>query len=679
MTENKIESIKSKEAYMKNSIFEIEFDPQEGGISRLSLVRDAHKMNFCRDGREMSVLRGFLPQSFSQTETSARAVSSLGGVEAVTEFSFDGEDLVVHTRLTNQNSYPVYFSNGDLCLEMPFNDAYEASDICMRERCHTHIWVGLESSYIRTERMGESDCHVGLVFEKGSFHSYRQEECNHSVRGYFALNVSAFSLQSGESHEICYRIFAHTGGADFFARARKIPGFLQVRSARGYSFFEGEEISFEVLSGETITEAHCTLRGEALPCKTEENRVLISFVPEGNGEHEVFFCVNGRKGKAVFNVLPALETLLKTRIDFIIDKQQCMDSNSPLYGAYLVYDNEEDRQYFDYAVLDHNANRERLGMSLTILKWLGTHEDARARRSLDLFTEFLLRECVDEEKGTCYGNIGKDERYLRLYNAPWVALYFAELYNLTKDLRWARLLARILHYYYGVGGAKFYPNGIRFATFYRVLQAAGLHRECEEIYAKFDEHVQMILRNGTNYPPHEVNYEQTIVTPAVTILLDKYTLSGEEFYLREAEKHLRILRKFDGLQPHFRLHNIPIRYWDDFWFGKKGTYGDVFPHYWSVLSGYGYHLYGKLTGDRGYEEIARQCMMNCLCNIYPSGRATCAYVYPEWVSGRAWSPQKHADITETLGSRKGALADAFANDQDFALYFFMKMQQDLLH
>jgi hypothetical protein len=343
-------------------------------------------MNFCRDGRAMSVLRGFALASFEQTEHFARAVSTLGGAEAVTEYFFDREDLVVRTILTNRNGYPMYFSNGDLCIEMPFNDAYEASDICMRERCHTHIWAGLENSYIRTERMGESDCHVGLVFEKGSIHSYRQEDCNHSVRGHFALNVSAFSLQSGESYEICYRIFAHTGGEDFFARAKNIKEFLQVHSPRGYSFFEGETISFEVLSGAAVTEAQFTLRGEALPFKTEENRISVSFVPKEIGEQEVLFCINGRRCKAVFNVLPAFETLLKTRIDFIIDKQQCTDAKSPLYGAYLVYDNEEERQYFDYALLDHNANRERLGMSLTILKWLGAHEDARVQKSLDLFT-----------------------------------------------------------------------------------------------------------------------------------------------------------------------------------------------------------------------------------------------------------------------------------------------------
>jgi hypothetical protein len=35
------------------------------------------------------------------------------------------------------------------------------------------------------------------------------------------------------------------------------------------------------------------------------------------------------------------------------------------------------------------------------------------------------------------------------------------------------------------------------------------------------------------------------------------------------------------------------------------------------------------------------------------------------------------NIAESIGFRKGAFADAFANDQDFALYFFLKMRADL--
>lgn len=661
---------------MKNHVFEIDFDKEYGGIQRLSLVGDNNKMNFCREGRIMSVLRQFSLVAVEERETSAIFTHSCFGAEAVTSYCFEDESLLVSMVLTNKNNYPLYFSNGDICLEMPFNDAYEASDVCMKERCHTHIWAGLENSYIRTERMGESEYNIGLAFEKGSVYSYRQEDCKHCHRGHFALNIEAFTLLSGESYEIVYRIFRHKGRADFFEHAKAVKGFLQVKSKKGYSFFEGEEISFEILANEAISVVDCNITNQPCICKIENNRAVISFTPQKLGEYEVIFNVNDRRGKAVFNVLRKEERLIKTRIDFIIRNQQCTDKNSPLCGAYLIYDNEEERQYFDYFILDHNANRERMGMSLTIVKWLQTHNDEEVRKSLDLFTEFLLRECVDEEKGTCYGNIGKDDRYLRLYNAPWVALYFSELYNLTKDVRWANLLVRILRYYYGVGGAKFYPNGIRFYTFYQVMKDAGLRDECAEIYELFNEHVKTIVTNGVLYPPHEVNFEQTIVTPAVTILLDKYAISKEEFYLKEAEKHLHILQKFDGLQPHYRMYNIPIRFWDDYFFGKYGSYGDVFPHYWSILSGYGYYLYGKLAKDAESLERARQCILNCFCNIYPDGRATCSYIFPEWVSGTMRYPEKEKDWIAVHGLRKGAYANVFANDQDFALYFWQKMQQD---
>lgn len=659
---------------MKNGLFEIGFD-NAGGITRLSLAGDETKMNFCRAGGSIGALVGFCPLSFTEGEAEAIGISSCDGLEATTTYRFEGEHLTVTTVLKNTNAYPIYAHDGEICIEMATNDAYEASDICMRERCHTHIFAGLESSYIRTERMGESSYHIGIAFERGSISSYSQRECHHSVRGYFSLGVSAFSLLGGESYTLKYRIFRHAGREDFFQKAKSIPGFLQVTSPCGYSFVQGDTVDFEIHT-EAIESAEILLDEAPLAYKAEKDRICVSFPADMAGEKEVIFRVNSKAGKAVFYVSPPYEDLIRTRIDFIITHQQCTDARSPLFGAYLIYDNEAKRQYFNHERLDWNANRERMGMALTILKWLQTHEDARVRESLDRFTDFLLRECVDEEKGTCYGNIGKDERFLRLYNAPWVALYFSELYNLTKELRWANLLARILRYYYGVGGAKFYPNGIRFYTFYKALIHAGLEKDAEEIYRLFDAHIETILKNGTNYPPHEVNFEQTIVTPATTLLLDKYAISKDPFYLHEAEKHLRILRKFDGAQPHYRLNNIPIRYWDDYWFGKTGIYGDVCPHYWSVLSGYAYHYYGLLAGNEEAIRIGDACIRSCLCNIHPDGSATCAYVFPAFVHGKIQPHGFGRHEEECMGALKGAFEDAFANDQDFALYFFMKIREE---
>lgn len=660
---------------MKNQVFDIIFDRECGGISSLILSEDKEQMNFCREGRALFALRNFILESFEKTGNSAVSVSSFMGVKATTEYQFEREYLTVSISLLNENPYPIYFKNGDIILETPINDAYESSAVCMKERCHAHIWTGLDNSYIRCERMGESDCHLGIVFQNGSFSSYRQEECKHCSRGYLSMNISAFELLLGDTYEIKAFVFAHSGGEDFFEQAEKTGDFLRVRSDRGYTFSTGERVEFYVEKSVGIESARFTVNGEESPCRIDSDKAFCSFVAQQSGEHKVNFEIDGKCGLAVFNIVPSIEDLIRNRLNFIVENQQCKDESSPLFGAYLIYDNEEKRQFFDYVWTDHNANRERMGMSLTIVKWLQRHDDEKLRRSIDIFTEFLLRECVDEDDGTCYGNIGKDKSKIRLYNAPWVMLYFTELYKLTNEKRWIELVVRIVRYYYSVGGAKFYPNGIRFYTMYNAIKVAGMEKEAAEIYDLFNKHVETIIKNGIIYPPHEVNFEQTIVTPAVTILLDKYLISKDTFYLREAEKHIDILQKFDGKQPHYRLNTIPIRYWDDYWFGKNGSYGDVFPHYWSVLSGYGYYLYYKSTRNRGFLNRARQCMMNCLCNYNIDGSATCSYLFPRWVSGTAKIDR--STPRDFFAERNGNLANAFANDQDFALYFLMKMEFDL--
>lgn len=662
---------------MKNTVFNVAFDEISGGIQKLSFINDEFGMNFCKSGRSMSVPRGFRQELFEQSENEALSRGTFSGVSATTRYCFENDNIVVDTVLENENAYPVYFREGDIVLEMPLNDAYESSETCLKERCHAHVWTGLNNTYICAERMGNSEYNLGILFQKGSFSSYTQEECKHCTRGYFSLNASPFVLKAKEKYEIKYTLFAHEGGEDFFAQAKKLDGYVRITSPAGYTLTAGEKTEITIKANGEIKKVSCKAKKSVLPSRIENGKAIVSFAAKNLGENTLIFDVDGKKCKAVFNVIPEPEAFIAKRINFIVNKQQCKDKTSPLYGAYLIYDNEEGRQYFDYFILDQNANRERTGMPLTIVKWLQKHDNVRIRKSLDLFTDFLLRECVDEENGTCYGNIGKDESYLRLYNAPWVALYFCELYCLTKDVRWKDLFVRIVRYYYGVGGANFYPNGIRFYTFYRTLVENGYTAEADELYALYDKHVETIVKKGIVYPPHEVNFEQTIVTPAVSVLLDKYLIGKDEFYLCEAEKHLRLLRKFDGNQPHYRMNTVPIRYWDDYYFGKNGTYGDVFPHYWSVLSGYDYYLYYKATKKEEWLRLARHCMLNCFCNIRADGSATCAYVFPAWVKNGSRLLGKPVDYEQPFVLRKGAFSDAFANDQDFGLYFYMKMQYDL--
>ena len=188
------------------------------------------------------------------------------------------------------------------------------------------------------------------------------------------------------------------------------------------------------------------------------------------------------------------------------------------------------------------------------------------------------------------------------------------------------------------------------------MRKAGMVREANLLFDAAKRHGENIIANGTNYPKHEVDYEQTIVAPAMTFMLQLYELTGENQYLDEARKHCLLLDRFNGKQPDYRLDEVAIRHWDDYWFGKSATFGDTFPHYWNVLSGWCYYLYDKATGDGFTKLKAENSARNCLCLFNDDGSASCAYVYPYMIN-----------------DRKGGFYDAWANDQDFALYFAIKI------
>ena len=642
---------------MENRTFKIKFDKKLGGIVGLTLSADPDKMNFVKKGRALGNVKGFKTQSVQNTATGAVFLAKNERATVKTEFRLNGELLEVSHVVKNEGE-PVYFKDGEFAVEMPLNDRYESSEICMKGRCHAHIFAGEECSYILAERMGVSEHNLGVLLTKGKISSYSQEEVWHSNRGFFLLNSAAFTLLKGESHEISYVIFPHKGGEDFYKKAKAFKNFLRVFAPDGYTVELGKPLRFSVQASTAVSSAKCVVNDEEIPVQIDGDKMLVEYLSQTTGKKKMCFTVNRIESHATFNVVLPFEELIEKRIDFIVKKQQCLDENSPLYGAYLVYDNEEERQFFDSVRRDCNANRERFGMAILIAKYLQTHENAVWKESLDKFTAFMLRESVEEKTGEVFDGIGKNPAFLRLYNAPWVALYFNELYKLTKEARWLDLIAKVTAYYYSVGGAKFYPNGIRFFEFFDTLKEGGKIEECERLLKCFDEHIANIVKNGVIYPPHEVNFEQTIVTPAVTLLLDKYQLCGEEKYLREAEKHLKILKKFDGAQPDYHLQKIPVRFWDAYWFGKIRNYGDTFPHYWSVLSGYCFWLYGKLAGLSEGENYGKECIENCACLFTGEGRASCAYVYPKSINGA-----------------KGEYFDAFANDQDFALYFLLKIRK----
>jgi hypothetical protein len=291
-------------------------------------------------------------------------------------------------------------------------------------------------------------------------------------------------------------------------------------------------------------------------------------------------------------------------------------------------------------------------MGVLLAQSLQRWPDDKIRAALKRYHRFV-RAKLQTPDGTVLGEVGGESS--RLYNFPWVAQLHLELFHVFGDKRYLADCDKTVLAYYRHGGDRFYPIGLPMVDAVETFRAAGLKREAARLLAAFRRHGDNVCRNGLALPKSEVNYEQTIVSPAILIALECHRLTGEARYLDCAKTMMPALESFGGRQPDHRLHDIAIRHWDGFWFGKRESWGDVFPHHWSATTGWAFYLYWQATGDGAYRQRARAILMNNLSSFKPDGTATCAYIYPDSVNGEG-----------------GRFPDPLANDQDWALVFLLQ-------
>lgn len=566
-------------------------------------------------------------------------VSLPDGLACRVERRFTENDTLEETyTLENITDFEIFAPEGAVSIAAPFNDSYHRAEICMTQRCHTHIWCGGSQSWIMALRMGGSAPHLGLCLTEGTLGSYSvqrglKEECVSNDRGDFLLHPEAFHLQPGEKHILRWELFWHNGKEDF--QKKLIAEFGQMPiEAEQYVLFRGEK-------------AH--VHAGLTPYQT-------SIATEKNGEKSVEWLKDGGwHTKASFCVLPAPEELLRNRVRFIVEKQQYHESGCHLDGAYLIYDNETQKMYYSHAWNDHNGGRERLAMGALAALYLQQEQDKTVASSVDAYAAYVVRELYDENSGVVYNDIQHSLNLNRLYNYPWAAIFFMEMFCWKKDLIWLRRAAAAMRAYYQAGGEKFYAIGIPMTELCAHLKEAGLTELEDELRGLFVAHAEKIAAVGLNYPPHEVAYEQSIVAPGVNYLLMGYQLSGDESLLQSAREQLAVLELFDGIQPDYHLNTVAIRHWDGYWFGKRRLLGDTFPHYWSSLSGLVYERFAHITHDERYAQMAERSLRGSLSLFFPDGSASCAMVYPRSVNGAS-----------------GHYYDPWANDQDWGLYYYIK-------
>lgn len=523
-----------------------------------------------------------------------------------------------YSATTNENEVAVKYlftNEGETALNMadvrvfqPWNDNYPNAKTCLEGRVHAHVWANLVSgTYVEAVKMnGEG----GKAFQvtKGLFGGYEitgrsRENGSSNNRGLISLIPEYKILYPGETYEVEGKYF------DF----KKRP-----------------------LINKCVADKYVGVAGE----KIKVNGLNYILRP---GEQEFI-------GVELLG-LPPVEELLKARARFLLDKQRVTDKRSPLYGAFLPYDNETKAIYYNENAAvkrpDLNEGRERVGSGIFLaryaktLKGLGNWFEKREIVSaLEDYAVFLRTKLQDEDY-TTWSSVARREPH-RVYNYPWIATFYLEMYELTADEKYLQdAYGTMRRAYSAAGGYDFYMIGVP------VLRLPEMKEE-------FRKAADTFLKNGASVPEFEVNYEQSIVAPAVDFLLQFYLLTGEKRYLEGAEKMMPVLEAFNGHQPSWRLNDIAIRHWDGYWFGKREMWGDTFPHYWSDITAEAFMHYADATGKAEYRERAKAILLANLGNLNPDGSASCAYIYPDYVDGK-----------------KGKFADPLANDQDFAPAFYL--------
>lgn len=642
----------------EKSKFDIRFNTENGGVDSMIFRDDPQQMNWMGIRNTWGTVKDATVVSVECEENSVCAVYETPHLRITVNRRCDEEKYRESYTIQNRIAGDVFCNRGMFGIYTPFRDGYANASISMTQRCHTHIWCGRNTSYVRAAKMGPARFGLGLVLTEGSLDTYSVDreltlnEFGHYMsedRGDFILHPSPFHLKPNECMRISWEMFWYEDGR-FDEKLKKYDDIIRIRAER-FTVFTNENITFSVCA----REAEVFLDGNTIPTKCEGDETTVYFAPKRTGDHLFVVRVGKKETIARFFVQIPIRELIEKRVRFIMEKQQYLAPNDMLNGAFLIYDTKEKEQVFNYLFTDHNASRERLVMGLLVAKYLQHVRDEKMYARFMKYYRFVTREFYDEKTGEVYNNVGKHSEFKRLYNAPWMSVLVLEMYNLTGDKGYLEKMFRLLTVYYSIGGERFYPNGLSVYESVTALKKAGMEREASELLEMYRKHADNILKNGIAYPEHEIKYEQTIVAPAVNILAQFYMLTEEKKYLEGAHEHLKVLERFNGSQPSHFLNDQPIRHWDGYWFGKRRMYADTFPHSAAVHTSNAFLHYAAVTGNEEYKKRAENSAGNILSLFSADGSASCAYLYPFSVNG--------------IGCEA---YDEYANEQDGYLYYLIK-------
>ncbi len=597
----------------------------------------------------------YQPSSFKNDQATYKA----GNIQIDVKRSMDNGDLIEEYIFTNIGQQPVSLT--DIGIYTPFNDNYPNSKTCISARTHAHIWDGGSAAYINAMHMGAKAPHIGLVLTNGSVKSYEiwergDRKANSHTRGIIALNPSDTELKPKATYSVSWRVFSHMGWNDFYDKLPK-NGSIIAKSNQ-YIFEKGDAARVE-LQGDAmlLNKATISLNGTILPVKKADGKWVAETIVKGSGAMR-FEIQYGTQKKTHIDCFAYedFNKLIQERVGFIMDKQQYSNPSSAKNGAYMVYDTETNQIYQNNtknpSPADRDEGAERLGMGVLLAKQYQLTKDEKIKESLLKYV-FFVRNRLQDATYRTWSDATKSGRN-RAYNYAWVADFYFQMYKVTGDKQYAMDGYKTMKSMFRQFGYNFYAIGVPIQAGLTALKDAGLNEQYETLRADFMKMGDTYIEYGLNYPSSEVNYEQSIVAPAIVSLTALYLSTGMEKYLNEAKRQMPVLEAFSGFQPSYHLNEVSIRHWDGYWFGKREMWGDTFPHYWSTVTAVAYYNFYLCTKDVSYQKRAENIVRNNLCLFFENGAASCAYLYPYKVD-----------------DKKGQFYDPYANDQDWALVNYL--------
>ena len=659
---------------LQNDNILVSIDEHTGLTTGIFSPNDKDSMNWILENSEWGLINTFKTNDVAKNENTVivKTVNEKNKIETIIEKEITSGSYYEKYIIKNFGSTEFFLTKDNFGIPFPYDCLYDPSKDILNKTCINHVWCGGDSAWIYSVKCCADTPYLSMNVIEGAIDDYsinfnmsRVNNASH-YRGAIVLHPRECIIAPDESLTIVFRYRFVNEKPDLTLPDYK--GAIRL-SADKYSAERNEKINILFESESEWESLKLICDGKELGYHKKGNTAFAEISFDTLGERTVFAEVDKKTTLIHINIMMSVSEILEKRAHFIVDNQQYIKPGSHIDGAYLIYDNDTKRMFYDSYLGDHNASRERIGMGLTVCKALQQKYDEKLMNSLKKHREFVERELFDADSGMVYNHVQKTERPIRFYNLPWVSTYYLEWYRLTKEVKCIEYAAKILIKFFEITDFKEDAQCCEVSDICEILEKEKLFSLKEKLTDLFLKYAENLVSKARSWNfLGECAYCSELPNSECAYTSQAYIMTKDKRYLEAASETLKMTMAFFARQPDFHLNCVNVRYWDRYWFGKVRSYGDLFPHYWSTLAAWCMNLYDKANGSDELKTLIKSNLTANLCVYKEDGFASNNYLYPYKI--KQYSPDNiYERAYFNPGIFYGKNYDSWSNDQDWALYY----------